>query len=746
VPQLDDRSPGNGATANTLTPELGATGHDPDNFPGSGLTYSYSVTSADGKTTIATSGEVGSTWKVPTGELAWNTDYRYTVRASDKVGAGSVSAAYTFTTSNGVSNLATVTARGIGISNDATTSDTTCVTGTTRPAVNTLTPQLWATFTHPTNTTVNADFQYATLDGTVVGTEPVDAVPISGRVQAWIPQDMLHPDTAYQWRVRARDGVNTAPYTGWCEFVVHADVDVDATSTTPDEYTAPTDPTPGSADTVAEDPPGDDPVPGVDDQPPYVPTVDDTNSYDETDVDETDVADQDADQDAVTADGTASALVDDTSHDAHVAAPAFSDSTTCAVTDGVTTSLPDGHYSCPAPQAASAAGQHLSDVPADPTQADAQAFDGSDVDTEADDDGTGEQERVAALTSGTAVGHLGNTTLPTACRVAPPAKWFVGRYDACYNEAKSWIFLTVINGRPRTDGVLHYTVYRYARQDSKSGTWDFHVYLHVDSITGGASVAGARATLANVWCNDGRCNSRAQWTSGSVTKAGAWLQFSGTIQSAVTAGKRITDFANLAFLIARSDDIGIQRVVISSNWVRCDRALKGSTSTGCVVPNYIPTLRYSKHGKYPDLANHIYAAQQSQLPGKPGGILEGQPGSNQALTRLDDAGLRKKNGSRACPSGLRARVGAPSSTTCDEYPFRSTKQGAYTVDPNHNLPRTFSFCHLPRNSHNGPHGYSRCFINGKQNTAGGNWVGRFYSTGSGGQRLLDGDGFYVGIS
>ncbi|MEV6602006.1 hypothetical protein AB0M36_34910 [Actinoplanes sp. NPDC051346] len=123
-----------------------------------------------------------------------------------------------------------------------------------------------------------------------------------------------------------------------------------------------------------------------------------------------------------------------------------------------------------------------------------------------------------------------------------------------------------------------------------------------------------------------------------------------------------------------------------------------------------------------------------------------QPGSSGKLTRLYDKSLRKKNGSRACPSGFRARAGGPASTTCDEYPFRSTNQGAYTVDKQNNLPRTFSFCHLPRTSKTGVHGYSQCFINGKQNSAGGRWVGRFYGTGSGGMRILDGDGFYVGIS
>ena len=221
-----------------------------------------------------------------------------------------------------------------------------------------------------------------------------------------------------------------------------------------------------------------------------------------------------------------------------------------------------------------------------------------------------------------------------------------------------------------------------------------------------------------------------------MTRNGNWIQFSATVTPPVSQGKRITKYAIMAYKIARPGDVGVAALTVNSNWVRCDRALKGSKSTGCVVPNFIPKLRYSKRGRYPDLANHIYRAQRSSLPGKPGG---------KALTRLDDTKLRRKNGNRACPSGLRGRVGAPRSTSCDEYPFRSTYQGAYTVDPRHNRPRVPDGCNMRPLYSSFPKGYSRCFINARQNENGGRWVGRFYGTGQGGQRLLDGDGFYVSI-
>ncbi|GAB1695070.1 LamG-like jellyroll fold domain-containing protein [Krasilnikovia sp. M28-CT-15] len=98
APQVDVRYPANNSVVNSLTPELLVKGHDSDNWPNQGLTYVYTVLSADGKTTIATSPAVAGTWTVPAGKLAWNTTYLYTVKAYDKVTYSAATPAYAFTT------------------------------------------------------------------------------------------------------------------------------------------------------------------------------------------------------------------------------------------------------------------------------------------------------------------------------------------------------------------------------------------------------------------------------------------------------------------------------------------------------------------------------------------------------------------------------------------------------------------------------------------------------------------------
>lgn len=83
-PQVDSQYPGNNAAEGTLTPELLATGHDPDNFPyWKPFQYDFQVFNSGG-TKVADSGAVGSgDWTVPSGVLNWNQSYAWTVQTFD---------------------------------------------------------------------------------------------------------------------------------------------------------------------------------------------------------------------------------------------------------------------------------------------------------------------------------------------------------------------------------------------------------------------------------------------------------------------------------------------------------------------------------------------------------------------------------------------------------------------------------------------------------------------------------------
>jgi RHS repeat-associated protein len=86
-PQIDSQFPTDNYDAATLTPELMATGHDPDRYPNSSLTYDfviYKANASGGRTVIKDSGSQSSnTYTVPSGVLKWGQSYYWSVVAND---------------------------------------------------------------------------------------------------------------------------------------------------------------------------------------------------------------------------------------------------------------------------------------------------------------------------------------------------------------------------------------------------------------------------------------------------------------------------------------------------------------------------------------------------------------------------------------------------------------------------------------------------------------------------------------
>ena len=80
TPQIDNQYPPDNANVTTLTPELIASGHDPD---GDSVKYTFAIYSSTG-TLLASAGPQSSgDWQVPSGKLAWNQGYFWTVQDTD---------------------------------------------------------------------------------------------------------------------------------------------------------------------------------------------------------------------------------------------------------------------------------------------------------------------------------------------------------------------------------------------------------------------------------------------------------------------------------------------------------------------------------------------------------------------------------------------------------------------------------------------------------------------------------------
>lgn len=161
--------------------------------------------------------------------------------------------------------------------------------------------------------------------------------------------------------------------------------------------------------------------------------------------------------------------------------------------------------------------------------------------------------------------------------------------------------------------------------------------------------------------------------------------------------------------------------------IRCDTAVPGTSTTGCVVPDITPSIDYS--GGWGEFQTHVQGAQASGLPG----------GSDlNPLHRLVDSTLQTSNRNKACP----ASYPRPSGKTCDEYPFASTMEGAFTGG---GTARTQPWCQISLTAppSTGPTGYSVCMIDGALNSLAGSVMQSVLFVP---MRVLDGDAFVVSFS
>ncbi|MBQ0889790.1 hypothetical protein KBZ94_33515 [Streptomyces sp. RM72] len=191
---------------------------------------------------------------------------------------------------------------------------------------------------------------------------------------------------------------------------------------------------------------------------------------------------------------------------------------------------------------------------------------------------------------------------------------------------------------------------------------------------------------------------------------------------------------------------GVQAVPKWSNRafdVRCDNKVGGNT--GCVFPNYTPTLQMNTK-KYPAAAAYYWVLMEK---------LASHPGSeqhNKPLHRLADDTKAKENRDKMCMLAVAEWNPHPNAdgTSCDEYPFaKSRESGGMTLasgkscaqfyadkqsdgswmlelDNNYPYPTWNEIC-------------GRAAVPVKQNTDAGGDLGRFTSE----IRLLDNDAYFV---
>ncbi|MEU4395567.1 DNRLRE domain-containing protein [Kribbella sp. NPDC023855] len=105
------------------------------------------------------------------------------------------------------------------VNTQATAPQTVCATGTARPYISSLTPQLRAQISDGLGAQVYGTFEWKPISGT---STTVNVGP--GASGAWmgttIPSGALQEGGSYAWRVQGTDGTTPGAWSSWCEFTV----------------------------------------------------------------------------------------------------------------------------------------------------------------------------------------------------------------------------------------------------------------------------------------------------------------------------------------------------------------------------------------------------------------------------------------------------------------------------------------------------------------------------------------------
>jgi hypothetical protein len=166
----------------------------------------------------------------------------------------------------------------------------------------------------------------------------------------------------------------------------------------------------------------------------------------------------------------------------------------------------------------------------------------------------------------------------------------------------------------------------------------------------------------------------------------------------------------------------------SAPTVRCDQALPGSASIGCVVPA-VPADIYYDYSELPEYGRHLLDAEFSGLPGS---RYSGAP-----LHRQTDQNLIAANRNTACPTTLPR----PTGKSCDEYPVASTREGGVHGWRDRADLHLVSDLDLSGRYH-WAQGYSACMIDTDENSTAGSRLNKnLYVP----LRVLDGDAFYASV-
>ncbi|GAA3386348.1 hypothetical protein GCM10017750_68820 [Streptomyces racemochromogenes] len=304
--------------------------------------------------------------------------------------------------------------------------------------------------------------------------------------------------------------------------------------------------------------------------------------------------------------------------------------------------------------------------------------------------------------------------LPSWCADHLDGNWWITRRDGCLVTTGK---VTVVDTRGTWRGTLTYHDVRYVY--NRGGIDSVYQFSITPWKYEGTGLDGM--TLRTVPTCQSNCTTFATTTRDTLVRDVIVTKEMGLKSTLVNRGDRGDAVGRFTLDFTVPGEVFDRQERVDSLPLLCDHTLPGNnTLPGCVFEGYDPWLGLSYSDPY--LGRNAINVGWAIYTGLP-----------SHLQRLRDPSLSGANGDRACPSG--ASYPRPDDHQCDEYPFRSTEQGAKTSGTPF-APRTFGEGNCPltgswpntvfANSYIGAEGWARCNIPTSHNRAGGARLDAFY--------------------
>jgi hypothetical protein len=220
--------------------------------------------------------------------------------------------------------------------------------------------------------------------------------------------------------------------------------------------------------------------------------------------------------------------------------------------------------------------------------------------------------------------------------------------------------VAVVQGATRV-GTLTFDLTHDMQLNPRSRDWAERITISAVQATGGA--AGMTMTLHASCASP--CSAADHFPQGRLITDG----LTGVIDYADAVGAGRTDSERTVYQLSfvKPGDTPVGFTYQTPLSYRCDDALPGLPA-GCVFPAYAPYL--TTLTSLPAVADDIYAAQSG--PGH-----YGRTGSGHPLHRVTSPATQAANYAAVCAPTV---VGVPpAGQACDEYPFRSAREGGTAV-------------------------------------------------------------------